>query len=128
MMKILLTFTSLFADGSPVKNIQKEILKKGEGLGGLKGHPPSLSSASRGQQQQAGALHEATPQQPKNDEPTDCYLKDLYNQINSVVMSKPDERDNINEGESGCLCVCVGMIVHSVITKCICSHGYDEYL
>lgn len=112
-----------------MKNIQKEILKKGEGLGGLKGHPPSsLSSASRGQQQQAGAHHEATPQQPKNDEPTDCYLKDLYNQVNSVVLSKPDERDNINEGESGHLFTCAGKIVHSVITKCISSQVYDDYL
>lgn len=95
------TAVCVLADGSPVKNIQKECLKKGEGLSGLKGHPPSLSSASRGQQQQAGAHQEATPQLPKHDEPTDCYIKDLYNQVTSVVMSKPDERDNINEGESG---------------------------
>lgn len=87
------------SDGSPVKNAQKDCLKKGEGAGGLKGHAPSLSSASRGQQQAAGHM-EATPQQQKHDEPTDCYLKDLYNQVNSVVLSKPDERDNVNEEES----------------------------
>lgn len=85
-------------DGSPVKNAQKDCLKKVEGAGGLKGHTPH-SSASRGQQQ-AGAHQEATAQQQKLDEPTDCYLKDLYNQINSVVTSKPDERDNVNEEES----------------------------
>ncbi|XP_050687603.1 serine/threonine-protein kinase PLK1-like [Eriocheir sinensis] len=84
-------------DGSPVKNIQ-ECLKKGDS--GPRGHPPSLSSASRGQQQQSAAHQEAAPQQPKHDEPSDCYLKDLYNQVNSVVMSKPDERDNVNEEES----------------------------
>lgn len=94
---ILLTKLCLLSDGSPVKNIQKECFKKGDGVGGLKGH---LSSASRGLQQQAGSHQEATPQQPKSDEPTDCYLKDLYNQVNSVVMSKPDERDNVNEGEA----------------------------
>ena len=79
-----------------MKNAQKDCLKKVEGTGGLKGQPPH-SSASRGQQQ-VGAHQEATSQQQKHDEPTDCYLKDLYNQINSVVMSKPDERDNVNEG------------------------------
>ena len=94
----LINYLYFLADGSPVKNAQKDCLKKVEGPGGLKGHPPSLSSASRGQQQ-AAAHQEATSQQQKHDEPTDCYLKDLYNQINSVVMSKPDERDNVNEGE-----------------------------
>lgn len=42
---------------------------------------------------------QAASAQHKSDEPTDCYLKELYAQITSVVASKPDERDNINEGK-----------------------------
>lgn len=97
-----------------MKNIQ-ECLKKGES--GPRGHPPSLSSASRGQHQQPAAHQEVAPPQPKHDEPSDCYLKDLYNQVNSVVMSKPDERDNVNEGKAkpSHLDVCIENIVDLVI-------------
>ncbi|KAK3866840.1 hypothetical protein Pcinc_027645 [Petrolisthes cinctipes] len=80
-------------DGSPVKVINRELGKKEN----LTNKAPV--SSSTGKQQQDG--QQATgAQQPKTDEPTDCYLKDLYTQVTSVVLSKPDERENVNEEES----------------------------
>lgn len=59
---------------------------------------PSVSSSTGKQQQQEGQQVTGA-QPPKTDESSDCYLKDLYTQVTSVVLSKPDERENINEGE-----------------------------
>ncbi len=32
------------------------------------------------------------------DQPEDCYLKDLFDQINSLMSKKPEEIENANEG------------------------------
>ncbi|KAK8731564.1 hypothetical protein OTU49_007371 [Cherax quadricarinatus] len=82
-------------DGSPVKPMQKDgILKTDNGIS-KSGIAPSITSG----QQQAAVTPAAAAQPPKSDEPSDCYLKDLYAQVTSVVASKPDERENINEDE-----------------------------
>ncbi|XP_042242944.1 serine/threonine-protein kinase PLK1-like isoform X2 [Homarus americanus] len=84
------------SDGSPVKSMQKDGVKKVENVTTSKGGvAPSITNA-----QQAAVTQQATAaQQSKPDEPSDCYLKDLYSQVTSVVASKPDERENINEEE-----------------------------
>ncbi|KAK8731565.1 hypothetical protein OTU49_007371 [Cherax quadricarinatus] len=83
------------SDGSPVKPMQKDgILKTDNGIS-KSGIAPSITSG----QQQAAVTPAAAAQPPKSDEPSDCYLKDLYAQVTSVVASKPDERENINEDE-----------------------------
>lgn len=89
------------ADGSPVKNLLKDNVKKIDNITASKGGnvAPSSVTSSAGvhvaqQQQQATA---SQPQKP--DEPTDCYLQDLYTQVTSVVATKPDEKENANEGK-----------------------------
>ncbi|XP_064091396.1 serine/threonine-protein kinase PLK1-like [Macrobrachium nipponense] len=78
-------------DGSPLKN--KEAVKKGDGTpsknagNNQNGNQPSEQQANTGVQQQ------------RQEEPTDCYLRDLYTQVTAVVSSKPDERENVNEDE-----------------------------
>ncbi|XP_068213543.1 serine/threonine-protein kinase PLK1-like isoform X2 [Palaemon carinicauda] len=79
------------AKGSPMKN--KEAVKKGDatpsknGLNNQNGNQPSDQQANAGVQQQ------------RMEEPTDCYLRDLYTQVTAVVSSKPDERESTNEDE-----------------------------
>ncbi|XP_047493190.1 serine/threonine-protein kinase PLK1-like isoform X1 [Penaeus chinensis] len=83
-------------DGSPIKVGLKDGVKKTEvGAGRGTGSAPIGGTA-----QQQAVAQQAASAQHKSDEPTDCYLKDLYAQITSVVASKPDEKDNINEDES----------------------------
>ncbi|XP_071547692.1 serine/threonine-protein kinase PLK1 [Panulirus ornatus] len=85
-------------DGSPVKNVLKDGVKKVDNVTGFKGGVSVPGSV--GQQQSAAAQQAAAGQQQKPDEPSDCYLKELYTQVSAVVASKPDERENINEEES----------------------------
>ncbi|XP_063614525.1 serine/threonine-protein kinase PLK1-like [Penaeus indicus] len=82
--------------GSPIKVGLKDGVKKTEvGAGRGTASAPIGSTA-----QQQAVAQQAASAQHKSDEPTDCYLKELYAQITSVVASKPDEKDNINEDES----------------------------
>lgn len=84
------------SDGSPIKVGLKDGIKKTEVGAGRGTATAPIGSAA----QQQAVAQQAAAAQHKSDEPTDCYLKELYAQITSVVASKPDEKDNINEDES----------------------------
>lgn len=90
---------SVISDGSPIKVGLKDGIKKTEVGAGRGTATAPIGSAA----QQQAVAQQAAAAQHKSDEPTDCYLKELYAQITSVVASKPDEKDNINEGKLGSL-------------------------
>ncbi|XP_066990002.1 serine/threonine-protein kinase PLK1 [Macrobrachium rosenbergii] len=78
-------------DGSPLKN--KEAVKKGDAT-------PSKNAGNNQNANQPSEQQANTGvQQQRQEEPTDCYLRDLYTQVTSVVSSKPDERESVNEDE-----------------------------
>ncbi|XP_076046777.1 serine/threonine-protein kinase polo isoform X2 [Oratosquilla oratoria] len=78
-------------DGSPAKVGSKDGVKKGENAGGGKG---SSNPTASGGNAQTG------PPVKLPDEPSDYHLKDLYQQITTVVASAPDEKEQINEDEA----------------------------
>ncbi|CAL4150380.1 unnamed protein product, partial [Meganyctiphanes norvegica] len=84
-------------DGSPVTVGSKDPKKD---IAGNAMAPPQKNAAvtSAQQQQLQAPAGGSTGSQPS--EPSDCWLKELYAQITSVVASKPDEKENAQEDEA----------------------------
>jgi len=74
-------------DGSPVKVGSKDPKK-------------DIAMAASAQQQQLQVPSGVSTAASRPDEPSDCWLKELYAQITSVVACKPDEKENIQEDEA----------------------------
>ncbi|KAK7079554.1 Serine/threonine-protein kinase plk1 [Halocaridina rubra] len=79
-------------DGSPLKST-KEGVKKSDNSA------PGRGTGSNSQSTNRPVTSVPSAQLQKSEESSDCYLKDLHTQITSVVMSKPNEKPNINEEE-----------------------------
>ena len=72
-----------FSDGSPLKSLDSQ--KKDAGPSKGPSQPPKQPNENA---------------QKPDDQPNDCYLQDLYQQISDVVSSNPDMKVLANEGKS----------------------------
>lgn len=90
------------SDGSPLKAQQGG--KMAGGLGGLK--KGEIQSSLPPSALKKPTLSEAAPPRsvqpvvtlPNEDQPGDCYLNSLYDQINELIEAKPYEKVDANKG------------------------------